>query len=254
MTLVCSGDRRWLVLWDIDHTLLSVGTVSRELYAAAFETVTGQPVGQVADMVGRTERAIIGDTLRLNGVPDDEPTVDAFYRALGQAACALSGRMRQVGRALPGAREALAGLVSDQVVQSVVTGNIRPIAVAKLAAFDLSDHLDLEVGGYGDDGPDRSLLVQAAIKRAQDRYQQTFPPEAVVVLGDTPHDIRGAHDAGVRAVGVALGTSSPAELAALGADAVLATLESPDAVREAVFGVPVARAGTLGTTGTDVCR
>jgi phosphoglycolate phosphatase-like HAD superfamily hydrolase len=33
-------------------------------------------------------------------------------------------------------------------------------------------------------------------------------PSRVVVVGDTPHDVKGAHDAGARVVGVATGASS----------------------------------------------
>jgi len=57
----------------------------------------------------------------------------------------------------------------------------------------------------------------------------------VVVIGDTPHDIKGAHDAGVRAVGVGTGKSSLADLTAAGADAVLPDLTDAAALRWAVF-------------------
>ncbi len=56
------------------------------------------------------------------------------------------------------------------------------------------------------------------------------------VIGDTPHDVKGAHDAGARAVGVATGASSAEELAAAGADAVLSDLTDIGALRAAVFG------------------
>lgn len=33
-----------LILWDIDHTLVDIGEVSREIHARAFEAVAGQPL------------------------------------------------------------------------------------------------------------------------------------------------------------------------------------------------------------------
>ncbi len=39
-----------LVLWDIDHTLVRISGVSREIYAEAFRLVTGQPLRELADM------------------------------------------------------------------------------------------------------------------------------------------------------------------------------------------------------------
>lgn len=225
-----------LILWDVDRTLVSIGPVSREIYAVAFQTVTGKPLDELADMTGRTERAILLDTLRLNGVPDDEPTFDAFYDALGEAARRLEGRMSQAGKRLPHAMEAIAGLVAEDTVQSVVTGNIRAIAATKLDAFGLARHLDLDVGGYGDDDGDRAVLVRLAVKRAEAKYGLAFRPDRTVVIGDTPQDVKGAHDAGVRAVGVATGSSTVDDLTAAGADAVLPDLTDARALRLAVFG------------------
>ncbi len=126
--------------------------------------------------------------------------------------------------------------MADGTVQSVVTGDIRSVVSTKLNVFGLTVHLDLEVGGYGDDDGDRAVLVRLAIKRAEVRYGVAFAPGRVVVIGDTPHGIEGAHGAGVRAVGVATGASNAAELAATGADAVLPDLTDVAAVRMAVFG------------------
>jgi phosphoglycolate phosphatase-like HAD superfamily hydrolase len=49
--------------------------------------------------------------------------------------------------------------------------------------------------------------------------------EEVLVVGDTPHDIEGAHGADSLGVGVATGHYSKDELSAAGADYVLGTLE-----------------------------
>ncbi|WP_018502435.1 HAD family hydrolase [Parafrankia discariae] len=236
-----------LVLWDIDRTLLSVGPLGREIHAAAFEAVVGRPLGERADTTGRTERAILRDTLRLNGAAVDEAVLSALYVAMGAAAERLEARMRQVGEQMPGARAAVASLASSAgptgassppagpVVQSVVTGNLRSVSAVKLRALGLAEHLDLAVGGYGDDDADRAGLVRQAVKRAEAAYDLTFDPARTVVIGDTPHDMKGARDAGVRAVGVATGTTTMAGLAAAGADAALADLTDLTALRLAVL-------------------
>lgn len=89
---------------------------------------------RLADMTGRTEEAIIRETLELNGV-DPDTSFDTFYAALGEAARSLEPAMRQHGVALPGAAEAIASFAADDCTQSVVTGNIRSIAITKLEAF-----------------------------------------------------------------------------------------------------------------------
>lgn len=212
-----------LILWDIDHTLVSIKGVSRDIYARAFEHVVGRPMEHLADMTGRTEEAIIRETLKLNDV-DPSASFDAFYTALGEAARSLEDQMREHGSALPGAAEAVATFARDGVVQSVVTGNIKSIAMTKLEAFGLDEPIDFEVGGYGDDGSDRAVLVRAAIERAEMKYSHGFTAKHAVVIGDTPHDVRGALDNGALAVAVATGSSTLDELATAGADVVLPDL------------------------------
>jgi phosphoglycolate phosphatase-like HAD superfamily hydrolase len=57
------------------------------------------------------------------------------------------------------------------------------------------------------------------------------PPLAEIALvGDTPRDVEGAHDAGIRAIAVATGEYGPSDLSA--ADEVLDALaELPGALR-----------------------
>lgn len=124
-----------LILWDIDRTLVDIGQVSRDIYAKAFLEVTKQPLQEIADMTGRTEKAILIDTLMLHGIADPEATFDEFYAALAVAADELREKMRSQGRRLTGSQEAIAALARDDVVQTVVTGNIKPIAITKLEVF-----------------------------------------------------------------------------------------------------------------------
>ena len=215
-----------LFLWDIDHTLLTITGVGRDIYADAFERIYGRPLVHLADMSGRTEYAITRDTLALNGVEPDaaDSSAAAFYAALTSAALSQADRMRDEGRVLPGAREALVALGTDGAVHSVVTGNLPDIAEAKLKAFDLDGFLDLEIGGYGDIARDRAVLVRMAIELAEEKYDQPFGAQNTVVIGDTRHDVKGALDNGALAVGVATGFTDLDDLYAAGAHLVLPDL------------------------------
>lgn len=223
-----------LILWDIDHTLVNIGTVSREIYEIAFEEVVGEPLRELADMTGRTEQAILVETLALHGVPEPESKFDDFYAALAKAADELRERMCTVGRRLPGAAEAIAALTDHDVVQTVVTGNIKPIAVTKLEVFGLSEHLDVEIGGYGSDADTRPPLIRQAWRHAEDKYGLAFDAQRVLVIGDTPLDIAAAREAGIHALGVATGSSTVDDLVAAQADAVLPDLADSETVVRAV--------------------
>jgi phosphoglycolate phosphatase-like HAD superfamily hydrolase len=165
---------------------------------------------------------------------------------------ALAGLARERVRALPGAEQAVAalgGLADGQtdgqarvgrrqasVVQSLLTGNIRPLAEVKLGALGLSGHLDLDAGAYGDAHEVRAELVPVARRNAALAYGGDFGGQATVLVGDTPFDIGAALATGARAVGVATGGFSVGELAASGAHAVLPDLADTDRVLAAILG------------------
>ena len=228
-----------LVLWDIDGTLLNADGVGRDLYDVVFLQLFGRSLSAYAPMAGRTDRAIILETLILAGVDEPRRYVDPFIVGLGQQAPSMRSALASRGRALPGASAALS-LVSAHAHQSVLTGNIRPLAEVKLAALGLREGLDLCIGAYGDDHEDRAELVQVARRRAADVHGQSLPTSfagrSTVVVGDTPLDISAALSAGARAVGVATGTHTPTDLLAAGADAVLLNLADTSLVLDTLLG------------------
>ena len=77
-------------------------------------------------------------------------------------------------------------------MQSVLTGNLRPLAEAKLGALGLDAYLDLDVGAYGDAHEVRSELVRVARDKAAAAYGATFDGAATVLIGDTRLDVQAA--------------------------------------------------------------
>ena len=229
--------RGLLVLWDIDFTLLNAGGVGRSVYVSVFRELFGRDPVAVAPMAGRTERAIIRDTLAISGISDPRAQVDAFVAELGRRAPGLREEFAARGHALPGAVAALAtvaALGARAAVQSVLTGNVRPVAEAKLAAFGLDGYLDLAIGAYGEEHEIRAELVHLARARAGAAYGRDFGGPATVLVGDTPLDVAAAAETGARSVAVATGGSTAAELAAAGADRVLPDLTDTAAVLAAL--------------------
>jgi len=226
------------VLWDVDYTLLSAVGLGNRLYQAVFRDMFGRDLPAVAPKAGRTDRAILLDTLALAGVAEPRAHVDDFLAALACRVAALDGSVQAEVRALPGAAGAIAALAAVGVHQSVLTGNIRPLAAVKLAAAGLGEHLDLDVGAYGDVHEIRAELVPVARQAARAAYGADFGGPSTVLVGDTPLDVAAALATGARAVGVATGSFAAADLAAAGAHAVLPDLTDAALVLAAVTGQP----------------
>ena len=226
-----------LVLWDIDGTLLNADEVGRDLYDVVFVQLFGRSIEAFAPMAGRTDRAIILETLTMAGVSEPRRYVDPFIAGLTAQAPSVRSLVAARGQALPGASDVLRGL-HGRAHQSVLTGNIRPVAEVKLAALGLQDGLDLCIGAYGDDHEVRAELVQVARRRASAVHGTSpsdFDGASTVVIGDTPLDSEAALVSGARAVGVATGSYSAFDLAAAGAHAVLPDLTNTDAVLRALL-------------------
>jgi phosphoglycolate phosphatase-like HAD superfamily hydrolase len=229
-----------LVLWDVDHTLINAGRAGWRVYQLAFGEMFGCDVPAAPSMAGRTDRAIALETLALAGVPHPRTQLDAFQRLLVQLAPGVADLVREHGRVLPGAAEAIKALAAapwdgGPLVQSVLTGNMRVMAQVKLGALGLDRDLDLRVGAYGDAHKVRADLVPVARASASAAYRADFSGAATVLVGDTPLDVEAAQVAGARAVAVASGEFSVADLTASGADAVLPDLTDTPAVLAAIL-------------------
>ena len=195
-----------LVLFDIDGTILTARGAGRRALAAALKEVYGT-AGDIEryDLRGRTDPRIVFDLMEGAGLA--RPAVhnrlddcfEAYARGLAAEVGDGSGVVTHPGiadlvRRLDGAPEALVGLL---------TGNIEAGARIKLEPTGLRPYFRL--GAYGSDDIDRRQLPSLAARRAQALTGRSFQPEAVVVIGDTPHDIECARHFGAIAVAVATG-------------------------------------------------
>jgi phosphoglycolate phosphatase len=230
-----------LVLWDVDGTLLSAAGLGTRLYEIVFSELFGRELPAVAPKAGRTDRAIITDTLALAGIPEPRTQVDRFLAALASQVAAVDGSVNGWVRPLAGASAAIAALATAstshrQIHQSVLTGNMQPLAVLKLGLAGLGDYLDLSAGAYGDAHEVRAELVPVARLAASRVYGEGFAGPSTILIGDTPLDVEAALASGARVVGVATGGYSTTELTEAGAHAVLPDLTDPALVVAAVTG------------------
>ncbi|MGD9695872.1 MAG: haloacid dehalogenase-like hydrolase [Thermoleophilia bacterium] len=221
-----------LALVDIDGTLLrgtprahTAALVSgmREVFGvwAEFDDVVA--VGPA----GRTDREIARLVLRRHGVADAEITegMDRWMERAVAAYPALDAALPGP-EVLPGAAAGLARMADAGVALALLTGNLEPIARAKMARAGLGERFPPGGGGYGSDHERRGALVALAVDRACGDPRARRP----VVVGDTPRDIACAREGGARCIAVTTGVHGADALA--GADAVVDGLEGAAAVIE----------------------
>ena len=120
------------------------------------------------------------------------------------------------------------------MVQTVLTGTIRPNAAVKLRAFGLADLVDQEIGGYGSDAYPRGSLLLLVRHQAQAKYGAALSDESVVYIADSPRDVEAAAIGGARSLAVATGRATVTELRDCGADLVLPDLSDTGAVVAAI--------------------
>ncbi|MEV6601653.1 haloacid dehalogenase-like hydrolase [Actinoplanes sp. NPDC051346] len=221
---------RRLVMWDIDHTLLRGGDVAARAWMAAFTEVTGLAWQATPAFGGRTDLDICAEVFAVHGVTDCTP--ERFFARYVEQVHASRHLFAERGMLLPGVRAVLDALgTREDVVQTLVTGNVPQVAAAKVAAFGLTGAFDAEVGGYGTDDSVRATLVRRSRERAEAKYGESFRP---IVIGDTAHDVSAALANDALAVGVATGGTTMAELALAGAHAVLPDLSDVAATIEII--------------------
>jgi phosphoglycolate phosphatase len=225
MTVRAAG-KQVLLLWDVDHTLIENSGVSKAVYARAFQLMTGSAAEAQPSTDGRTDYEIMRNLFAANGAKFTAKDAASYSSALVDAMGGLHSRLMRDGFVLPGVADALEAVGKiPSIVQSVLTGNIRSNAEAKLRL--LGDHahvLDLDVGGYGSDDVARPRLVGVAQRKASKKYGVVFGPSSTVLVGDTERDVAAALEGGAMIVGVATGVMSEEQLRQAGAHVVLPNL------------------------------
>jgi phosphoglycolate phosphatase len=237
MASLHDGSRRRLVLFDIDGTiLLTAGAGRRAITAALAEAVGARSAFGQIRFDGKTDPQIVAELLASAGDPGPhspdrvrgfcERYVDLLEQELANT----------VGVTLmPGFPDILDHLEAQQgVVLGLLTGNLERGAALKLRAAGL-DPDRFKVGAYGSDSADRPELPPIAARRAEPFFGRPLTGAEVVIIGDTPADVACGAGIGARAVAVATGSYSVAELEACGAHAVFADLREADRVLQAIL-------------------
>ena len=221
-----------ILLFDIDGTLLLSGKAGYRALTRTFEELFGVARGfDEVPVAGMTDEIILTAALERAGVAADLETRARFharYCDLFADEIRFPGPRKGLMRGVAVLLETLSGY--NDIRCGLVTGNFARPAQIKLQHFDLWRFFHF--GAYGDDAPVRDELVPIAVERARRDGVAVERAVDVVVIGDTPLDVRCAVAAGARSVAVATGSYDEAALRETGAHIVLADLSDTDGVVE----------------------
>jgi phosphoglycolate phosphatase len=217
---------RIAILFDIDGTLIVSGGAGAASWRLAFDELYGIPadIGKFTD-TGMTDPDVGRRTFQ--AVLHREPDRKEFTRLLERRLYYLHQSVAESKdyRVLPGVQELLPRLLGDGYLLGLVTGNVEAAAHVKLHRAELNRFFSF--GGYGSDSTDRGELTRVALKRGELVYGESLSPAQAISLGDTPHDVEGAHAAGIACVGVGSHHFSVEQLREAGADYVVGSLTEP---------------------------
>jgi phosphoglycolate phosphatase-like HAD superfamily hydrolase len=230
--------KRKLVLFDIDGTiLLSAGAGRRAITTALGEAIGDHSAFARIRFDGKTDPQIVSEMLSAAG--HEPPHPEDRVRELCERYVSLLEVELQTAtgmRIMPGIDPLLDRLEGESgVVLGLLTGNLARGAELKLRAAGV-DPARFLVGAYGSDAAHRPELPAIAARRAEPIFGRVPAGAEVVIIGDTPADIACGAGIGARAVAVATGSYTIAELAACGPHAVFEDLADTDRVLEAIMG------------------
>jgi phosphoglycolate phosphatase len=203
-----------LVLFDIDGTiLLTDGAGKRAIHRALIE-IFGATGPEDHAFGGKTDPQIVRELMRHVGHGDEHidarmtELLDLYVVYLHEE---LSSGAEGV-RLMPGVRELLDALDErDDVIIGLLTGNLEEGARAKLRSAGI-DPGRFVVGAFGSDHEERGELPAVAQRRAHEQLGVVVSGPDVIVIGDTPADIHCGRGVGARAIAVATGHYTMAEL------------------------------------------
>ena len=212
-----------LVLFDIDGTLVRTGGAGVKAFAKVFETEFGAVDGfERLKFGGRTDASLLREFFSIHQIA---PTPENFRRFFERYVFWLDHIIRDCqGEVCPGVREFLQELqaMPQAPLLGLLTGNIRLAAEIKLRHFELWD--TFVTGGFADDHEERDQIAAIARERGSRLSGRSLEGSEVLIVGDTPLDIRCARAIGAKVLAVATGGSALEELRSHKPDWVVADL------------------------------
>ncbi|MCB1746616.1 MAG: phosphoglycolate phosphatase [Gammaproteobacteria bacterium] len=212
---------RRAVLFDLDGTLVDSAPDIAVAVDHALTTHGHAAIGEsrVRDYIGHGAARLIHRAL--TGAVDDDAAPASFDPVFAAFLDAYAVRLCVKTRIYPGVMAILATLAARGWALGVVTNKPARFTAPLLDTLGLSGHFGCVLSGdsLAQKKPDPAPLREAA-------RQLGVAPTALVMVGDSAADVGAARAAGVPVVCVSYGYAGGIDPHALGADAVIDTMDA----------------------------
>ena len=202
-----------LILFDVDGTLIRTGGAGMQAFALAFkEQFSLRKGSENLNFSGRTDHSLVREFLEMHGIAASPEHFKRFERSYLPWLKKLLPECK--GNVCPGVTKFFVKLKSlpEPPLTGLLTGNLRRGAELKLRHYNLWHHFPF--GGFADDNEDRDQIAAIAWQRANHQLHRALSSHEILVVGDTPLDIRCARAIGAKVLAVATGSVTESELAA----------------------------------------
>jgi len=219
----------FLLLFDIDATLLKTGGAGMNAMALVAAQLFGKPFKwDGINASGSLDPVIFAQAAAINEIINDDDNHSRFrdhYIAELDRQIAANLHTFQI---LPGVHELIAQLrqretTKRDIILGLLTGNYTQAVPVKFKYANL-DQTWFTITAFGDEAPSRPELVALAMKKFELVHGHAPDPRRIIIIGDTPRDVDCAKAHGCICIAVATGGYTADELHACGADHVLADL------------------------------
>ena len=200
-----------LVLFDIDGTLVHTGRAGSRAFGKTMASEFNAPESvEKVRFGGRTDPSLARELFGFNGIPATPENFRRFFESyvfwLDHLVANTSG---EICRGVPEFIRDLQTLPEPPML-GLLTGNIRLGAEIKLRRYGLWEFF--ETGGFADDSEDRNHIAAAALEHGRRLLGENLRGGEILVVGDTPHDVRCGKHIGAKVLAVATGGAKLDEL------------------------------------------
>ena len=200
-----------LVLFDIDGTLVHTGGAGVKAFARVFATEFNATDGfEKMKFAGRTDTSLVREFFKYHHIAPTPTNFERFFeRYVYWLDHILSTSKTET---CPGIWDFIHQLkeLRQAPVLGLLTGNIRLGAEIKLRHFDLWNVF--ATGAFADDSEDRNRIAAVARERGGRALGRKLLDREVLVIGDTPLDIRCGRSINAKVLAVATGGAGLEEL------------------------------------------